>query len=486
MKRALTAFSVLLIVLATFVVVAMSANAESEGLFLIGFDGSSNEKLIRQYGGTITTTHSNSHVITARLTHRESRSLARNSHIAYVEEDFTLRIDAQTLPYGVDYIDADLVHSRYTGSGVKVAVIDTGIDYSHPDLDGNYKGGYDFVNRDSYPMDDHGHGTHVAGIIAAEDNDIGVIGVAPEADLYSLKVIDSNGYGYVSNIIAGIEWAVDNNMDVISMSIGSNYPSSSLQRACDVAEDAGLVLVAAAGNGGTLGGTEDTVAYPARYSSVIAVGATDHDNNRPSWSSTGPTVELASPGVSIYSTTRSSSYGTKSGTSMACPHVSGVAALILSSDPDLTNAEVRERMQTTAYDLGLAGRDTFFGYGLVDAAEAIPEPEPSKSMHVASIDMSYTQVSRSYTVHTNVKIVDAGSSPVQGATVTVLLRFGTRQRYSETLSGITSSDGTVTLDYGPTKQKGTYEATVTNVQKTAWTYDSTANLETRETIKVKK
>jgi subtilisin/minor extracellular protease Epr len=188
-----------------------------------------------------------------------------------------------------------------------VAILDTGIDYEHSDLNDNYIGGYDFANNDLEPMDDNGHGTHCAGIVAAEDNEGGVVGVAPEADLYAVKVLDSVGNGYM--------------MDVISMSFGSNLGSTSLETACDNAYSSGVLVVAAAGNDGNPSGEGDNVDYPARCDSVIAVAATDSNDNRAIWSSTGPDVELAAPGVSIYSTYLGGGYATMSGTSMACPHV---------------------------------------------------------------------------------------------------------------------------------------------------------------------
>jgi subtilisin/minor extracellular protease Epr len=163
-------------------------------------------------------------------------------------------------------------------------------------------GGIDYVNDDDDPMDDQGHGTHCAGIVAAVDNGIGVIGAAPEASLYGVKILNSEGQGSYSDIIAGIEWSVNNDMQVISMSISGDSYSQALQDACDAANNSGVVLVAAAGNNGNPWmppGGWDNVGYPAKYESVIAVAATDSMDERPYWSSTGATVELAAPGVQI-------------------------------------------------------------------------------------------------------------------------------------------------------------------------------------------
>jgi subtilisin family serine protease len=278
------------------------------------------------------------------------------------------------MPWGVDQIDADLAWGVSTGIDIKVAILDTGIDQDHPDLVANIKGGWNFVvirgTIDPNKWDDdNGHGTHVAGIVAAVDNEIGVIGVAPGASLYGVKVLNKQGMGYVSDVILGIEWAITNGMDVINMSLGSSSDVQSLHDACDTAYATGIVLVAAAGNSGDTNPDND-VLYPARYSSVVAVAATDKTNTRASWSSDGPEVELAAPGVSIYSTYKGGGFATLSGTSMACPHVSGTVALILEDNPTLTPDAVRATLRTTADDLTPTGVDNFTGYGLVDAEES--------------------------------------------------------------------------------------------------------------------
>ena len=290
---------------------------------------------------------------------------------------------AQTLEWGVDRIDADLAWGTSTGVGVNVAVIDTGIDQDHPDLIANLKGGVNFVSksptRPADPAkwnDDNGHGTHVAGIIGAVDNSEGVVGMAHGVNLYGVKVLDRNGSGYLSDVISGIDWAVANGMNVINMSLGSSSDSSALHDAVDAADAAGLVVVAAAGNSGDGDGTTNEVIYPAKYSSVIAVAATASDDSTPYWSSEGAEVELAAPGVDIRSTWNDGAYNTISGTSMASPHAAGAAALVFSVATDINgngsvNDEVRATLVATADDLGIAGRDNFYGYGLTDAEEAV-------------------------------------------------------------------------------------------------------------------
>ncbi|RZN34092.1 MAG: hypothetical protein EFT35_09745 [Methanophagales archaeon ANME-1-THS] len=191
-----------------------------------------------------------------------------------------------------------------------------------------------------------GHGTHCAGIVAAVmGNKEGVIGVAPEADLYALKLFSDDGYGYYSDVIKALEWCINTDIQVISMSFGSSYKSGDpgIEPWINDAYNAGILLVGAAGNEGTWG-VVDNVIYPARYANVIAVAATDSSNRRAIFSSTGPAVELAAPGVNIYSTYWDNRYATLSGTSMACPMVSGTAALVIASDPTLTNTGVRRRV----------------------------------------------------------------------------------------------------------------------------------------------
>lgn len=284
---------------------------------------------------------------------------------------------AQTLPWGVDRIDAEKVWSVTTGDPIKVAVIDTGIDIYHPDLKANLKGGANTINSRKSYNDDNGHGTHVAGIIGAIDNTIGVVGVGPKIDLYAVKVLDRNGSGYLSDIIEGLDWAIAKNMQVINMSLGTSSYNKSFEDAVKRVNAAGIVQVAAAGNSGP---ADNTVIYPAKFAEVIAVSATDATDAIAYWSSRGPEADLAAPGVSIYSTYKGSTYKTLSGTSMASPHVAGAAALVLTTpigawdldgDSIWDPAEVQNKLEQTAEDLGAVGRDDLYGFGLVDAEAAV-------------------------------------------------------------------------------------------------------------------
>lgn len=281
---------------------------------------------------------------------------------------------AEVLPWGIDRVDAELVWpSGNTADPIRVGIIDTGISNTHPDLLANVKGGVNTINSIKNWNDDNGHGSHVAGIVAGLDNDIGVIGVGPAIDLYAIKVLNKNGSGFLSDVIEGIQWAVASNMQVINMSLGTASDVQSFHDAVIAAKNAGLVTVAAAGNSG------GAVIFPAAYPETIAVSATNENNVIAPWSSRGPEVDLSAPGVSIYSTYKGTGYATLSGTSMAAPHVTGSAALVLNTpvgpydanangvwDPD----EVQAKLQAAATDFGDAGFDILYGWGLVNAYAA--------------------------------------------------------------------------------------------------------------------
>ena len=310
--------------------------------------------------------------------------IRNNPNVSVVEPDGIVNmVDAELdAVWGVNRIGTEATHATGNkGAGVRVAIVDTGIDCTHPDLDGNCMGGMDFVNGDNDPSDDHGHGTHVAGTVAAEDNGSGVVGVAPEAQLYGLKVLSASGSGYWSDIIAAIEWAADNGIQVTNNSYGGGYPGSIVEAAFDASYAQGVLHIAAAGNSGSCAGTENSVGYPARFASVVAVAATMSNDARPCFSSTGPDVEIAAPGVSVNSTRMGGGYVAFSGTSMASPHVAGAAALVIASGID-SNADVRQRLDNAADDLGVAGRDTHYGFGMVDPSGSIAAFPPNASPQV--------------------------------------------------------------------------------------------------------
>lgn len=275
-------------------------------------------------------------------------------------------------------------------TAVKIAIIDTGVDLTHPDLAAKIVAGYDFVNNDAYAQDDHGHGTHVAGIAAAIGNNAtGIAGVSWGARIMPVKVLNSSGSGSYDSIVNGIIWAADHGAKVINLSLGGSSSSRSLEDAINYAYNRGVTVVAAAGNSG-----DSTLHYPAAYANVIAVAAVNSVNSRASFSTYGDFVDIAAPGVGIYATLRGG-YGSMSGTSMAAPHVAGVAALLVGQPQFNTPAKVRAAIEATALDLGDSGWDAYYGHGLVQAYNALQHdpahvtPTPSPTATTAPINYSF-------------------------------------------------------------------------------------------------
>ncbi len=263
---------------------------------------------------------------------------------------------------------------------VVVAILDTGIDLEHPDLRARLVPGISFVPGTFSPQDDHGHGTHVGGIVAAEPvTPDGALGVAPGCRLMPVKVLDAQGAGTTSRICQGIVWAVDHGARVLNLSLGGAGGGKSLEAAVAYAISRGVVVVAAMGNEGA-----NVQEYPAGYPGVIAVGATDDEGRIASFSNVGRWISVSAPGSDVYSTLPMRSFtllsedpgaapghGVLSGTSMATPFVSGVAALVLSAQPALSPDAVRARLERTAQDLATPGFDTMTGFGLVQADLAL-------------------------------------------------------------------------------------------------------------------
>jgi len=383
----------ILISLAALTVIAMgalsalpkSSNAEPTTRKIVVFkSGAANEAaketLVAKFGGVKIKNLNLTNGMAVYLPPAAVKSLAKEAAVLRIDDDAEVTAlgkpapvqPPQTLPWGIDRVDADLAWATTVGTGVKVAVVDTGIDLSHPDL--KVYGGYNAIYPAKTAADDNGHGTHVAGIIAALNNPIGVVGVGPQINLYSVKVLDRRGSGYVSDIIEGLDWAIQNGIQVVNMSLGTNSDVESFHDAVIRARNAGIVLVAAAGNDGA------AVDFPGAYPEVIAVAATDSANTVASWSSRGPEVDLAAPGVSIFSTYKDKTYKTLSGTSMATPHVVGAVALVLTRpvgayDLDGDGAwdpqEVQNKLEATATELGSAEKDYLYGAGLLNAFAAI-------------------------------------------------------------------------------------------------------------------
>ena len=465
----------------------------------------------------------------ADLTDQEVATLRKAPNVRYVEaveERHALDIGgesaaaieasnpfAQTVPFGIDLVRAREVWPVTRGEAVNVVVIDTGIDYTHPDLAAVYAGGFNTYDDTNNPLDDNGHGTHVSGTIAAGDNNIGVVGVAPNVKLYAVKVLDAKGSGTSDKVIAALDWVLQQKNTlgghwVVNLSLGSSTPNAAEREAFGRAVDAGLVICAASGNESTAP-LVAPVGYPAAYREVLAIGAVDKDDAIASFSNQGPQLAVVAPGVSVLSsvrvgtgsiagvqsdagtfvgaeitlskkgtvtgqfvdcglgkpeqfpssvagkialikrgeltfnakthnavnagaiaviiynndtsaltwtlqtdtdpgaatfawpvtialsqadgemlaargsgqitiTDRTDDYDVYSGTSMATPHATGVAALVWSAAPAISSADVRQAMLTNAHDLGASGFDNVFGNGLVDALSAAKAVAPAR------------------------------------------------------------------------------------------------------------
>lgn len=250
----------------------------------------------------------------AELTEEEVRELRASRRVRFVEPDPEKKAMAsplisasksQVTPYGIGAVNASRIWSISTGRTVKVGVIDSGIDKTHPDLAPVYKGGYDFIDKDDDPTDDHGHGTHVAGTIAAVDNQVGVVGVAPNVEIYALRTLkrtaSGNATGSTAAVIAAIDWAIANKLNIISLSLGSDSSSTLEREAFNRAEAAGVLAIAASGNGYDENPV-DGISYPAAYESVVSVGATDAASKIAAFSQRGPGLDIVAPGVEVMST----------------------------------------------------------------------------------------------------------------------------------------------------------------------------------------
>ncbi|MFC1522461.1 S8 family peptidase [Elusimicrobiota bacterium] len=268
--------------------------------------------------------------------------------------------DNKEVQWGVARVNAPAAWDTNQGAGVKVAIVDTGIDPNHPDLKANIRGGHNAVDKESPWADDHFHGTHVAGIVAAALNGEAVVGVAPKADLYAVKVLTKEGSGSIFGIIGGLMWCIENGMNVVNMSLGAPQDNFLFKYAVGAVNNAGIAMVVAAGNDGK------AVNFPAAYESTIAVSALDKDDTIVSFSSRGPEIDFIAPGVKIPSTVTGGGVEAYSGTSMACPHVAGLAALAVAKGAKGLD-QVRSVLSANAQKLPNLSADEQ-GKGLVNAA----------------------------------------------------------------------------------------------------------------------
>lgn len=274
----------------------------------------------------------------------------------------------QEANWGKNTLNIEEIHNNehLSGKNISIAILDTGIDVNHEDLE--IQGGVSYISDTSPYEDDNGHGTHIAGIINAKNNNIGVSGVAPGSSIYSVKVLDKKRSGSYDNVVKGINWSIDHHMDIVVMSLGGMKESEELSKAVKKAKNAGIVLVSAAGNYGFT--NKDFITYPAKYSEVISVGSIDKNNKRWLNSSMGKDLDVMAPGVDILSTSPNDEYSQMDGTSMSAAYVAGAVALLLEKEPSLTPQEVKDLLKSNCIPLG----DKFeYGSGLIDIVSSISE-----------------------------------------------------------------------------------------------------------------
>lgn len=311
---------------------------------------------------------------------RVIEALSKNPNFEFAEPDYLASIIlTPNDPYYSAYqwhlpkVAAPTAWDTTTGAAnVTIAVVDSGVQATHPDLAGRVLAGYDFANNDADPADDNGHGTAVAGVAAAQGNDgIGVAGAAWNVAILPVKTMSSSGSGSYSAIANGITYAADRGAKIINLSLGGTASSSTLQNAVAYAWSKGCLIVAAAGNNGS-----STTVYPAAYPNVVAVSATTSSDTLASFSSYGSFVDLSAPGQDITTSWLNSSYVTISGTSFSSPLTAGVAALALSRNPALSNTQLAALLAGNTDDLGATGYDIYFGSGRLNAAKVIAAAAP--------------------------------------------------------------------------------------------------------------
>lgn len=381
--------------------------------------------------------------------------VSKIKNLDYVKDVIPNNIISISLDESVSLINAenlwkktDIYGENMTGKGVTVAILDTGVDYTHPDLRENYisDGSYDFINFDNDPMDDNyaSHGTHCAGIICGKgyESNFTYVGVAPDAKFYAFKVLKSSGNTTLSTILAGLNAAVDPNrdfdpsdhVDIVSLSFGTETagsPDDMLSRIADDVVEAGVIVVAAAGNEGPY---SCTITSPGCARKVICVGSVDKYDNIARDSSRGPVEwddnymikpDIVAPGVGITSTRRNGGYITLSGTSMATPHVAGAAALLLQARPDLFGKpdKVKYILKESAVDLGYCAN--IQGAGRLDVFNAV---YPSNELYIKCADQIYEQK------NFEIKLVDKTGEPVNAFIVLKTPFHLPRVRYGSTIT----------------------------------------------------
>lgn len=393
-------------------------------------------------------------------------------HVRYVEEDGevnaltvdpeprNVRTDAQELPWGINRVDADQVDAG--GEGVDIAIIDTGVDPTHQDLEPHVGEGIAIEECSTDDCnapwdDDHSHGTHVAGTAAAVDNDLGVVGVAPDVTIHAVKVLTAAGSGTFSGVAAGIVAAAQEGWEVQNMSLGASTGSQVVKDALVEAANQGVTIVCSAGNSGPC---TDCVGFPAAYEEAIAISATDDTDAMAGFSSTGPEVELAGPGVDVLSTLPGDRYGEFSGTSMSSPHVAGAAAVL--AGQGLNRTEIRDVLTSTAEDIGHGDNEQ--GSGLLDveaAAAGDPTEPPEEPTAFVELVIEQTEPDRG---NIEAHVRDGNQDPVEAATVTI--EGPTSDSKQTDAEGVAAFADVPIGQYSVTASKSGYSSATTNIDET--------------------
>ncbi|MCW8090817.1 S8 family serine peptidase [Alteromonas sp. ASW11-130] len=345
---------------------ATQSNSKGKGKGV--FNANAAKSFVNKMGAKTKKVLSEQRMVAATMNRSVLNKLRNNPNVASISRDAKRKPLAQTVPYGYNMVQANQLSQSNT-SARKVCVIDTGYNLGHPDLPDQNNGVTGEANSSAvgnWYNDGNGHGTHVAGTIAAYDNTQGVIGVYPGVNLHIVKIFDDNGnWTFSSDLIAAINQCKSAGANVVNMSLGGSSSSTAERNAMNGFQDDGILLVAAAGNSGN-----SSLSYPASYDAVMSVAAVGSNESRASYSQYNSQVEIAAPGSSVYSTYPTNTYATLSGTSMASPHVAGASALVWSFFPQCTNDQIRAAINATAKDKGSAGRDIYYGHGIVQVADA--------------------------------------------------------------------------------------------------------------------
>lgn len=382
--------------------------------------------------------------------------LKHNKHLAFAERDMLVKPGQTNDPYygsawHLSKIQAPSAWTTSIGTNVVVAILDSGVDAGHPDLNGKLVPGWNAYDGNADSSDVYGHGTMVAGTVAAATNNgIGVAAVAGGASIMPVRVTRTDGWGSWSAIASGLTWAADRGARVANLSFYGVETSASAVSAAQYMKNKGGLVVTSAGNYGI----QESI---APNDAMITVSATDSGDNKTSWSSYGSFVDLAAPGAGIWTTTNGGGYGAVSGTSFSSPITAGVVALMMAANSALSAAEIQGRLYASAVDLGAAGRDAFFGHGRVDATAAVQAARDGAAVDSSAPSTAITSPSGGSTVK-GLVTVDVSASDNVGVSRVDLLVNGTRIASDLTAPYGFSWDSTAVADGNATLSAQAFDA----------------------------